>query len=208
MVSMPFFSREFLRLSLEALRQGYSPLLTVSLPCMLSKEIPTCSSAQQADGAALRFGSGDEREWLNDFFKPGGGPPDKPYFMPATGEWVQERYPDRSLQRRRKDFESSVFYHPSDETWALRKRAADNLKKLGLESKPPIPLVALMGWMWRNKEIQTSNVGEALEKFVEDIGFDRDGLIPAVYKKDVPPAFADTSLKDEPVSAAELAELI
>src|ERR1035438_4848795 len=69
MVSMPFFSREFVRLSLEALRQGYSPLLTVSLPCMLSKKIPTCSSAQQADRAALRFGSGDEREWLNDFFR-------------------------------------------------------------------------------------------------------------------------------------------
>ncbi len=205
---MPFFSREFVRLSLEALRQGYSPLLTVSLPCMLSKKIPTCSSAQQADRAALRFGSGDEREWLNDFFRPGGGPPDKPYFMPATGEWVQERYPDRSLQRRRKDFESSVFYHPTDETWALRKRAADNLKKLVLESKPPIPLVALMGWMWRNKDLRASSVGEALEKFIEDNGFDRDGLIPAVYKKDVPPAFADAGLKDEPVSAAELAELI
>ena len=205
---MPFFSREFLRLSLEALHQDYSPLLTISLPCMLAKKIPTCTSSQQADRAALRFGSGDEREWLNEFFKPGGGPPDKPYFMPATGEWVQERYPDRSLQRRRKDFESTVFYHPNDETWALRKRAADNLKKLVQESKPPIPLVALMGWMWCNRDVKVANVQEALERFTQEIGFDRDGLIPAVYKKEVPPAFADAGLKDEPVSATELAELI
>jgi hypothetical protein len=78
---MPFFSREFVRLSLEVLNKNYSPLLTVSIPCMLSGRIPTSDSNKAAAKSAKRFGSGEERVWLETYFRPGGGPPDKPYFM-------------------------------------------------------------------------------------------------------------------------------
>src|ERR1041384_6181513 len=102
---MPFISREFLRLSLETLKtkQPYSPLLTVSIPCMLHSRLPTCTSAQEANKAAKPFGGKEERDWLNEYFRPGGGPPGKPYYMPGTEGWVDQRYPDTSLQRRRTD---------------------------------------------------------------------------------------------------------
>lgn len=88
---------------------------------MLNKKIPTATSPDEARRVAIRFGSADEKEWLDKFFKPGGGPPELPYYIPGTGEWVQERYPQRALQRRRKDFEGTIFYHPTDQTWALKE---------------------------------------------------------------------------------------
>src|SRR5688572_25212672 len=106
---MPYVSRELLRLALEDLNKNYTPLLTVSLPCMTAAGIPTCESVQEARQKAMRFGAAEEREWLEKFFKVPGGPHGKPYFMPGTGQFVQERYPDRSLQRRRKDFDGTVF---------------------------------------------------------------------------------------------------
>lgn len=149
---MPYISRDLLRLSLAALGRGYSPLLIVSLPCMLAKKIPTCVSISEARKKAISFGSGDERKWLDEYFSFPGGPLSKPYFMPGTNEWVQDRYPDRSLQRRRKDFDGIVFYHPDDNRWAIMKGAAKELKDRVLsKDKPPIPLVALMAWMWRTR---------------------------------------------------------
>lgn len=145
---MPFLSREFLRLSLNSLKKDYSPLLLVSLPCMLNQRVPTSASSQAAEKEAIPFGSTQERDWLDKYFRPGGGPPGSPYYMPGTSEWVQERYPDRSLQRRRKDFDGKVFFHPSKAAWALRKQAATALKKEVLEGKAAVPLVALMGNCW------------------------------------------------------------
>src|SRR5687768_16546272 len=109
---MACISRDLLRLAFQALRQHYSPLITVSMPCMLAKPVPTCPTISQAKREATAFGSRDENAWLDRYFRVRGGPSGKPYYMPGTGEWVEERYAERSLQRRRKDFEGNVFFHP------------------------------------------------------------------------------------------------
>src|SRR5690606_1245868 len=98
----------------------YSPLLIVSLPCMFSEGIPTCQTAAEAAEAAFEFGSPQERNWLDRYFRVPGGPADKPYFMPATRSWVQSRYPDRSTQRQRVAYQDSIFFHPTTAHWALR----------------------------------------------------------------------------------------
>ena len=107
---MPFVSRDLLRVSLEELNQSYSPLLIVSVPCMLASKVPICSSPKEAGAKAVPFGVREEREWLETYFAIRGNPPGKPFFMPGTGAWVEERYPDRALQRRRKDFEGTIFF--------------------------------------------------------------------------------------------------
>jgi hypothetical protein len=203
---MPFVSRDLLRLSLEALNQSYSPLLIISLPCMLANKVPVCDSAKDAHRNALPFGVRQEREWLETHFALRGHPPGKPFFMPGTGAWVEERYPDRALQRRRKDFEGTIFYHPDKARWAFFRNAGSQIRKRVLDKKPQVPLVALMAWMWRKREIR--NLDEATREFAQDIGFKNAGLLGNVYTTDVPAHFRDVSLTDAALNESEVAELV
>lgn len=203
---MPYVNRELLRLSIDALSaQRYSPLLTVSLPCMLAHRIPTCATAEAATDAGFRFGSTEERAWLNQYFRVQGGPVGKPYFMPATREWVEPQYPNRSTQRQRTAYQDSVFFHPTRELWALRPDAAAKTQKRLVKEKPSVPLVALMAWMWRDREIDS--IDEALVAFIAEVGFDRDGFLGVVFSPDLPPEFATAGLGDELLTTEDIAEL-
>jgi hypothetical protein len=77
-----------------------------------------------------------------------------------------------------------------------------------LKGKPPVPLVALMGWMWRTRPLPADTVPENLKQFMSEIGFDRDGLIGKVYGAETPPAFVDAGLADDPLTATDIADLI
>lgn len=202
---MPYVNRELLREALVALNQAYSPLILISLPCMLARGIPTCATAAEAQVKAIPFGATDERQWLEEYFRVSGGPPGKPYFMPGTAEWVQERYPDRALQRRRKDFQDSVFFHPTKSTWALRTQAAKYLAENLLQKKEPPPLAALMVWMWKKREI--TSLEQALQQFVSQYNFSRDGLTDLVYRLNIPASFTDAGLAESPLSDDEIADL-
>src|SRR5262245_3753604 len=102
---MPYVSRELLRWSIDQLNNQYSPLVVVSIPCMLAAGVPICDAPADAEKRAMRFGASDERDWLDRYFRVRGESSKKPYYMPGTGALVEERYPDRALQRRRKDFD-------------------------------------------------------------------------------------------------------
>lgn len=202
---MPFVNRELLRRSLEALHRSYSPVAIVSLPCMLKTGVPTCKTAADAQTKGVSFGSTDERKWLDEYFRIKGGPAGKPYFMPATKEWVQERYPDRTLQRRRKDFEDSVFFHPSREKWALREGTAPIAATKWLSDKPPIPVVALMAWMWRDRDISTLQKG--MSDFVAEMGLNQNGLVGTVYDDKITSDFATAGLSPTPLTQEDIADL-
>ena len=137
---MPFVSRELLRLSLEALKKDYSPLLTVSLPCMLKRGVPVSHSAAEAAKEAVKFGVPDERAWLDAHFRVGGGPLGKPYYMPGTGQWVEEDYPGKTLQRRRKDYDGTIFHHPDASRWSFRPDAAKVIAEKILAQKKQDPV--------------------------------------------------------------------
>lgn len=202
---MPYINRELLRISLEAL-SGYSPLVMVSIPCMLSAGVPRCATAAEAQKKGVSFGAANEREWLDEFFRVRGGPTGKPYFMPGTGEWVQERYADRALQRRRKDFEDSVFYHPTQKTWAFRDNAADRVADRVIGERPPIPVVALMAWMWRDREIPS--LQQALQDFTSEYNLAQSGFVGRVYSSVLAPEFVDAGLAEEALDAEVIAELL
>lgn len=205
---MPYVSRDLLRVSLEALGRDYSPLLLVSLPCMLNKKIPTCETIGDARKDAIPFGSTDEGTWLNEFFRIPGGPAGKPFYMPGTRDWVQEAYPGKSLQRRRKDYDGTVFHHPDDARWALRSHAAEVLrdKVLGQKKQPPVPLVALMCWMWRSRDMST--LASGLDEFTASVGFDRDDLLKQVYSKEIARVFLDAGLAEAPLNPTDISELV
>lgn len=202
-----FISRDILRRALADLHQNYSPLLMVSVPCMTAANVPTCRSSKEANQKAVRFGASEEREWLEHFFKVSGGPRGKPYFMPSTGQFVQDRYADRSLQRRRKDFEANVFFHPDEARWAFRPEAATVLKNSVLGVSPKIPLVALMAWMWRDRPIR--DLESAMAEFTRALGLDaHQDLLKSVYSAAIPREYGEMSLGDKPLTAEDIAELI
>lgn len=203
---MAYISRDLLRLSLATLRQKYSGLLTVSVPCMLARKIPTCSTISEAKEKAVPFGGREERAWLDAYFKIPGGPTGKPYFMPGTGDWVEDRYAETSLQRRRTDFDGSVFFHPDTARWAFTKDAAPALKQRVLKNIPRMSIPALMAWMWRDRDIES--VEKGVEQFIQELGLDRDGMLTEVYERTIPPAFIDAGLSPNPVTKEDVAELV
>jgi hypothetical protein len=202
---MPYVSRDLLRLSLAALRKNYSGLLTVSVPCMLANKVPTCSTITEAKQEAVAYGGKEERLWLDKYFRVPGGPAGKPYFMPATGDWVEGRFAETSLQRRRTDFNGSVFYHPDLARWAFTKAAAAALTQRVLKNLPRVSIPALMVWMWRGYNIDPS-IENAVQQFVNELRLDR--MMPDVYDLTIPPEFKDAGLSDVPVTNDDIAELV
>jgi energy-coupling factor transporter ATP-binding protein EcfA2 len=175
---------------------------------MLDKRIPTSTSIADAQKRAIEFGSSDEEKWLDTYFRVRGGPPGKPYYMPGTGGRVKQEYPGKSLQRQRKAYEGTVFYHPDASRWALLKDGPDFIQQkiLGQKKQNAVPLVALMAWMWRSKEIASLDSG--LKDFIKEVGFDRDKLLQKVYSAAVPPELAEATLADAPLTDETVADLI
>lgn len=172
---------------------------------MLKNGVPTCKTAAEAQDRGVIFGAAHERRWLDEFFRVPGGPPGKAYYMPATAEWVQERYPDRTLQRRRKDFEDSIFFHPARETWAIREGAAPVAAQRWLAGNEPIPVVALMAWMWRDREIPA--LPEAVADFIKEFGLDRDGFVGTLYDARVTDEFLTAGLATDRLAPEEISDL-
>lgn len=206
--SMPFVSRELLRLSLDALGKDYSPLVIVSLPCMLRKRVPVCATAVEASQQAIKFGAADERAWLDSHFRVSGGPVGKPYFMPGTRQWVEEDYPGKTLQRRRKDYDGTIFHHPDASRWAFRQGASEQIaqKVLGQKRQAAVPLVALLAWMWRGRDV--ADLGQALSEFKAELAIDDAYFQDGVFSDEIPNEFTDAGLAAEPVDDATLAELV
>ncbi|MCC7177545.1 MAG: PhoH family protein [Acidobacteria bacterium] len=206
---MSFVSREMLRLAIQAL-DDFTPLLVVSLPCMLADSVSTAKNIAEARKNAKPFGVTEETAWLDLYFRVPGGPPGKPYYIPSTRQWVSEEYSGKTLQRLRKDRDGWVFHHPDAKRWALRPDAAQNVVDKVLKEKGKtyrkVPLVALLAWMWRKKEI--SSLDSAMRNFIGEIGFNRDDLIPLVYSDEVPASFKDAGLADAPLNDDDIAEVL
>ena len=206
---MPYVSRELLRLSIDAL-DNFTPLLVVSLPCMLSAGVPTSKNIADARKNAQAFGAREETAWLDSYFRIPGGPPGKPYYIPSTHQWVSEEYSGKTLQRLRKDRDGWVFHHPDAKRWALRPDAAqavvDKVLKEQGKTSHKVPLIALMAWMWRKKEIPS--LDGAMKAFIAEIGFNRDDLVKLVYLDAIRRPFKEAGLADAPLNDDDIAEVL
>src|SRR5690606_3311262 len=89
--------------------------------------------------------------------------------------------------------------------WALRPHAAEVVASRIIQDKPPIPLIALMAWMWRHREI--TDLDGALQDFVAELGLARDGFIGPVFSDEIPKEFREAGLASKPLELAEVADL-
>jgi 5-methylcytosine-specific restriction protein B len=98
---MPYFTVDHVGKALDYCRDHTHPAL-LSLLAMLRHNVPASDNPEDA----ISFGSPVERQLMDDYFKPSGGPESRPYFIAfgsgyGYGHWRDVQYPGRTLSVQR-----------------------------------------------------------------------------------------------------------
>ena len=210
---MPFFTIDHLERCLGYLApHGHPQLLT--LLAALRSNLPV------SDVEARPFGAREENVLLSDFFKPAGGPEDRPFYVPFAFElgtsyspWRDFQYASRSLQRMRKDRQNAgiAFRQSSEDNrqWSLRPSlVADLTSHAGkIVGTVPFSLAYLAIWMYRTREVPS--IQGAIEVLISEFNLNAYGLIGTVFTSEVPAELAVLPLQAQPMELGEiLAQLI
>jgi MoxR-like ATPase len=163
---------------------------------------------------AVKFGGGIERQVMEEYFKPVGGSPDRPYYVPfgeAQGKtrWREKKYPGSSLQRQRQDRKSLFRQHPDDNTkWAFAEEAREWLNSNARQAIGDIPVLVayLAAWCYRERAI--SSWDAAISEFVAEFRLEELGMVPSLFSRDVPQILTDVPLAAERVDDAVLLQLL
>lgn len=207
---MPYFSSEQIKAALTYLTEaGHQSL--VSLLAMLKAKVPVSEDGSEA----IKFGSQQENALLEDFFRPGLGPNDKPYFVPfgdagGKSRWHDAGYAGSSLQRQRKD-RSTVFAQPPDDNkkWYLRPDyVAQIVVNPATAGKSSISVPALAAWLLRRTEI--TSLQDAVDKTIDAFNLNRDGLIgdSGVFTLADAAGIGNLQFADAPIAAETLLEML
>jgi hypothetical protein len=205
---MPFFALDHIRLALDYFQKpDHTHPTLMSVLAMLRKNVPASNDPNDA----VAFGSTDERRLMEDYFKPVGGPEDRPYFVGfGTGygvtHWRDRNYAGKSLQRQRGDRERVFKQHPSDnKRWLLAADLAEAIK----DSPPklvtgnlPVSIPYLTAWCYRDKEI--ASIEAAVDDFVTEFRLNHYGLMPEVFSTNIPADLTAVPLQDEPIEPGDL----
>lgn len=206
---MPFFALDHVRKALEYFPEHTHPAL-MSLLAMLRQNVP--ASADPDD--AVSFGSPIERRLMDDYFKPSGGPEEKPYFLVfGTGygysHWRDREYPGRTLQVQRNKHEIFQQSPKDNKRWTLAPDLVQAIK----DSPPkevigdiPINAAYLAAWCYRGKDI--ASIEAAVEDFEKEFRLNNHGLVPEVFSTDVPTELSAIPLTDEPIDGGDLLLLL
>jgi hypothetical protein len=126
----------------------------------------------------VRYGSASEKSMLEKYFLPPGAPVEKKYYTPFSG-WVNERYPETTLQRARtsKNDAGSVFanglIHPDRHTFAFHKDVLRHLTarfpKTDSGEIDRINVLDMLVWMKRNDDWgDAPNIPAEVDRFRQE----------------------------------------
>lgn len=163
---------------------------------------------------AVKFGGGIERQVMEEYFRPVGGSPDRPYYVPfgeAQGKtrWREKKYPGSSLQRQRQDRKSLFRQHPDDNTkWAFAEEAREWLRSNARQAigDSPVIVAYLAAWCYRERAI--SSWDAAISEFIAEFRLEELGMVPTLFSRDVPQLLADVPFAAEQVDDAALLQLL
>lgn len=206
---MPYFALDHVRKALDYFSEHTHPAL-MSLLAMLRQKVPMSDDPDDA----IPFGSRIERQLLDDYFKPSGGPEEKPYFLvfgPGYGysHWRDREYPGRTLQVQR-DKHDLFRKHPKDnKRWTLPAQLVKAIK-----DSPPEEVVGdiaigaayLAAWCYREKEV--ASVEAAVQDFAKEFSLVKYGLVPEIFSTDVPQALSDIPMAGQQIDPGELLLLL
>jgi len=210
---MPFFTQDHLRLSLEYLAANGHPQL-ITLLAMFRTRL----EVGDTDDDASPFGARDENLLLTDFFKPSGGPEERPLYVPfgfglgTPSPWRDHLYASRSLQRMRKDRQNAgIAFRQStadNRRWSLRSDFIEHLRDKSADTVGSIPfhLAMLAVWMYRTEPFES--VEEAVQRLVADLSLDDYGVIGTVFSTAVPGDLAGLPMQGQPMEPLEILALL
>jgi hypothetical protein len=206
---MPFISIKHIELALAYMFEHTHPT-TMSVLALAR----TGASISDDPSQAIKFGAGTERELMENYFKPAGGSPDRPYYVPfgdpqGKTRWREKTYPGRSLQRQRQDRKSVFRQHPDDKTkWSFASGATQWIASNGPQVIGDIPIIIayLVTWFYREREI--SSWQSAIEQFVSEFKLADLGLLGFAFSSEIPQELSQLPFDDEVVDEAILLELL
>lgn len=211
---MPYFSREHVAIALRYLAENAHPQL-ISFLAMFRAQIPVSTD----DADAEPFGAREENVLLADYFKPAGGPEERPFYVPfayglgeSASPWRDHLYASRSLQRMRKDRTRSVVaIRQSEEDprrWRLRDSFATELVSHATETIGNLPLSLAMLAIWLHRTDDVASVDAAVQKVADDFHLVSYGVVGSVFSTDVPGEVSALPMRQSPLDVAEVLALL
>ncbi|MGA5818563.1 AAA family ATPase [Kitasatospora sp. NPDC094028] len=214
---MPYLPLPLILKAAGRLRAEAHPLIVVTLSAMLRT---AAKDSADAEGATKKLldgftWTGNEKAFLDEYFRlPGAPDPTIPYraiWKGATKPWVNERYPDTSLQRMRTDGVKwgKIFRQQkadkdsgrADDLWSLTETPGADLL-----AKPckPVRMIDLAIWFGRHRDV--SDLDELMAWYHEEFRpevLDLPGTI--LLDSGVTAEYTAFPPVDRPVTDAELA---
>lgn len=190
--------------ALESLRR-YHPFFGVTFLSMKESGVTT--------GTPITWGSPQEQDLLNRYYKPEGAPQGKEYYVPFLspeqehGDWKNPKYSGGSLQRARTtDQFKNALRHPTKKEWAFTEDYVDQLAKLlpSNAPEPRIPLNDLIAWIYRNHDVPT-DLSTLQKSFIDQFKLDKEELTKLFT---VSPEDPESFFFDTPIEQDELNQLI
>lgn len=208
---MPYFTLSHIRQSLDYLAENAHPQL-ITLLAMFRAALPMSDE----DAEAKPFGAREENILLDDYFKPSGGPEERPFYLPfrltGSSRWRDFRYAGRSLQRMRKDRHNAgnVMRQSSTDNklWTLRPNLVGDLLAHADETVGNIPFSLPMLALWLYRTTDISSLDEATERLVAEFHLNQYGVIGKVFTIATPSDVASIPLQSQPIDPHELLPLL
>jgi 5-methylcytosine-specific restriction enzyme B len=206
---MPFFTAAHISQALAYLPDHTHPSL-VSFLVMLKAEAPVAAVPSKA------FGSAQENDLMRSYFRPEGGPTDRPWYVPFGPEkeggthWKVKDVAGKSLQRMRtgKPFIYLQGTGASNDLWAFHPDMLKALAERGtlIVGKTPISIHHLAVWCYRLNDVASHK--DAIDRFIEEFNLNSYKLVGAVFDASIDPALSAIALEVKPLSPGDLLSLL
>ncbi len=206
---MPYFTAAHVSHALGYLPGRTHPSL-VSFLGMLKAEVSISPTPSKA------FGSVQETDLMRDYFRPEGGPPDRPWYVPfgaqrdGVSNWKVRDNAGKSLQRMRtgKPFIYLQGTGASNDLWSFHPDFLTVLATRGTDviGIVPISVHNLATWCYRLEDVASHQA--AIDRFVDEFKLVAYNLVGAVFDATPDPALAATALATQPIAAGQLFALL
>jgi hypothetical protein len=202
---VPYVSLPLLNLAVEGL-QGAHPISVVVLPAMTSAGCRTTSG-----GGPAPYGSANENELFETYFRIPGGPVVTPYNAIWAGPdaWRDDRYAGRALQRQRTDrFKSGKVFVQDKTTTPDSWGFTDTWQEELMAADPEAGVKAIDLAIWYGRGENVTSLPELLSWFEQTFDLASvPGLLGGVYATDIPAEYVSQSLAPEPLDQDDLASI-
>jgi 5-methylcytosine-specific restriction protein B len=206
---MPYFTAAHVSHALAYLPEHTHQSL-VSFLGMLKAEVPISATPSKV------FGSVQETALMRAYFRPEGGSPNRPWYVPFGRQieggthWKPKVYAGTSLQRMRKG-KAFIYVQgtgASNDLWSFHPDFLMVLATQGADviGTVPISIHNLAAWCYRRENIPTHQA--AIDRFIEEFELLPYKLVGNAFDAAPDPALSAISLTARPIPPAQILALL